>query len=63
MKQINRKQTIEEFNEALRDGLEHGVILSDSQKDLPLITELYLNLHSYFKFFVECLKQKSHQKQ
>ena len=59
---IAETQTVKEFNENLKDGIEHGVILSDI-KDLSLITELCANLALYLKYFVECRKLKLHQQQ
>ena len=48
MKYLSKNQTVKEFNDTLKDGLEHGVILSDI-KDLSLITELCANLVLYLK--------------
>jgi hypothetical protein len=62
MKYLSKNQTVKEFNDTLKDGLEHGVILSDI-KDLSLITELCANLALYLKYFVECRKLKLHQQQ
>lgn len=62
MKYLSKNQTVKEFNDTLKDGLEHGVILSDI-KDLNLITELCANLVLYLKYFVECQKLKLHQQQ
>ena len=52
MKYLSKNQTVQEFNDTLKEGLEHGVILSDI-KDLSLITELCANLVLYLKYFVE----------
>ena len=62
MKYLSKNQTVKEFNDTLKEGLEHGVILSDI-KDLSLITELCANLALYLKYFVECRKLKLHQQQ
>ena len=62
MKYLSKNQTVKEFNDTLKDGLKHGVILSDI-KDLSLITELCANLVLYLKYFVECQKLKLHQQQ
>jgi hypothetical protein len=62
MKYLSKNQTVKEFNDTLKEGLEHGIILSDI-KDLSLITELCANLVLYLKYFVECQKLKLHQQQ
>ena len=49
MKYLSKKNTIEEFNDILKEGLEFGFILTDSE-DIGLITELYNNLTNYFSF-------------
>lgn len=53
MKYLSRNNTIEEFNNILKDGLEHGYILKDIE-DENLIIELYNNLTQMFKFFRSC---------
>ena len=53
MKYLSRNNTIEEFNNILKDGLEHGYILKDIE-DENLIIELYNNLTQVFKFFRSC---------
>jgi hypothetical protein len=50
MKCLNRNNSIEEFNEILKEGVEHGFVLSNSG-DIDLIIELYNNLTEYFTFF------------
>ena len=50
MKYLSRSNTIEEFNNILKDGLEHGYILKDVD-DEDLILELYNNLTQMFKFY------------
>ena len=60
MKYLSKNQTVKEFNDTLKEGLEHGVILSDI-KDLNLIIELCTNLVLYLKYFLECRKLKLHQ--
>lgn len=50
MKYLSRNNTIKEFNDILKDGLEHGYILKDIE-DEELITELYNNLTQMFKFY------------
>lgn len=59
MKCLNKKNTIEEFNDILKEGLEFGFILTDSE-DIGLITELYNNLTNYFLFFKSWQKVKGH---
>ena len=49
MKYLSKNQTVKEFNDTLKEGLEHGVILSDI-KDLNLIIELCTNLVLYLKY-------------
>ena len=50
MKYLSRNNTIKEFNDILKDGLEHGYILKDIE-DEELILELYNNLTQMFKFY------------
>ena len=50
MKYLSRNNTIEEFNNILKDGLEHGYVLKDIE-DENLIIELYNNLTQMFKFY------------
>ena len=50
MKYLSRNNTIKEFNDILKDGLEHGYILKDIE-DEELIIELYNNLTQMFKFY------------
>lgn len=49
---LSKKQTIEEFNEDLAEGLELGAILVDA-KDIDIIIQLYNNL-SKFLLFESC---------
>lgn len=50
MKYLSRNNTIKEFNDILKDGLEHGFVLKDCD-DEKLILELYNNLTQMFKFY------------
>ena len=50
MKSLSRYNTIEEFNNILKEGIENGFILKDA-KDEDLILELYNNLTHMFKFY------------
>lgn len=56
MKYLSRNNTIEEFNNILKDG--HGYILKDIE-DENLIIELYNNLTQMFKFFRSCQAVKN----
>ena len=49
---LSKKQTIEEFNKDLAEGLELGAILVDA-KDIDIIIQLYNNL-SKFLLFESC---------
>ena len=51
MKHINFKQTVDEFNEALEDGLENGFIL-DNKDDVEKIFKLTGNLLYYITYFI-----------
>jgi len=61
MKYLSKKNTIEEFNDILKEGLENGFILKDSD-DEKLILELYNNLTRMFKFYKSWqeIKQQHH---
>ena len=50
MKYLSRNNTIEEFNNILKEGLENGFILKDVN-DEKLILELYDNLTEMLKFY------------
>ena len=51
MKYLSKSQTVEEFNDNLKDGLEHGIVLK-TEEELKLMAELYSNLTYYFTFFI-----------
>ena len=51
MKYLSIDQSVKEFNDNLRYGIEHGVILK-TNKELQLMAELYTNLACYFTFFI-----------
>ena len=52
MKYLRKSQTVEEFNEILKEGLKNGFILSDPN-DIKLIIELAYNLNYYLTYFIE----------
>ena len=61
MRYLSKNNTIEEFNNILKEGLEYGYILKDVE-DEDLILELYNNLTKMFKFYKSWqeLKQQHH---
>lgn len=54
MKSLNKNQTVEEFNETLKEGIADGFILEED--GLDFLKELYANLVYYFTFFVSAEK-------
>ena len=46
-----RKQTAEEFNEVLKEGIKTGTILR-TVKDLKFMIELAYNLNYYLTYFI-----------
>lgn len=57
----SNKQTVKEFNEILKDGLEHGFILS-TKEDLKLIIELTYNLNYYLNYFISATQLYGEEK-
>lgn len=51
MKVLNINQSVKEFNDLLREGIEHGFILNKVEDNQVLI-ELCANLIFYLKYFV-----------
>jgi hypothetical protein len=49
MKQLNKNQTVEEFNKILKEGIKNGFLFASS--DLGFLKELCDNLLYYFTFF------------
>ena len=47
---INRNQTIEEFNETLKEGIKNGLILHNID-DIKIIIELAYNLDYFLTYF------------
>ena len=58
MKHLNFKQTVDEFNNALEEGLEQGCIL-DNKDDINKIFKLTANLLYYTSYFVANGKKES----
>lgn len=52
MKYLSSNQTVKEFNQSLKEGMEQGIILVDPGT-LSFLKEIYTNLEYYFKFFKE----------
>ena len=61
MRCLSKNNTIKEFNDILKEGLEYGFILKNIE-DENLILELYNNLTHMFKFYKSWqeLKQQHH---
>ena len=49
MKYLSKNQTVEEFNNTLKEGIENGFLLANP--DLEFLKELCDNLIYYFTFF------------
>ena len=47
---INRHQTIEEFNEILKEGIKNGLVLHNAD-DINIIIELAYNLDYFLTYF------------
>lgn len=58
MKHLNFKQTVDEFSDALEEGLEYGFVL-DNKEDINKIFKLTANLLYYTTYFVANGKKKS----
>ena len=49
MKYLSKNQTVEEFNSVLKEGINNGFLIANS--DLDFLKELCDNLLYYFTFF------------
>ena len=61
MKYLSKNQTVEEFNNILKEGLEHGFVLK-TEDEFKIMLELCSNLIYYFKFFVTREELKQYEK-
>lgn len=62
MKYLSVKQNVVEFNDALKEGLEHGTVLK-TKEELKVMIELCANLIHYFRFFVTADELKQHERE
>ena len=57
MKTLNINQSVKEFNELLKGGIEHGFILNNKE-DIKVLFELCANLVYYLKYYIESANAK-----